>query len=59
MMQKDRGGGQFQEQSHCKRGHPLSGENLRVRPGGVRSCRECSRNGQRARRVAEFSRRTS
>lgn len=31
-------------QTHCKRGHPLSGENLYVHPKrGHRHCRECSR----------------
>lgn len=28
---------------HCKRGHPLSGENLKIRPNGYRRCRECGR----------------
>ena len=27
--------------THCKRGHPLSGPNLRVRPDGNRTCRIC------------------
>lgn len=27
----------------CKRGHPLSGENLRISPEGRRSCKECGR----------------
>jgi hypothetical protein len=30
------------KQTHCKRGHPLEGENLRLRPDG-RECRTCSR----------------
>jgi hypothetical protein len=29
--------------THCKRGHPLSGSNLYVRPRGGRICRACSR----------------
>ena len=32
--------------THCHKGHPLSGDNLRVRPAGgrmVRSCRTCNR----------------
>jgi hypothetical protein len=29
--------------TECLRGHPLSGKNLYVRPGGARACRECSR----------------
>jgi hypothetical protein len=28
-------------QSHCKRGHPLSGENIRVAPQGFRRCKAC------------------
>ncbi|WP_375791707.1 HNH endonuclease signature motif containing protein [Actinoplanes campanulatus] len=33
----------------CKHGHPLSGENLYVSPGGHRACRTCAK-----RRVLEF-----
>jgi hypothetical protein len=29
--------------THCKRGHPLSGENLHVRKSGARDCRICRR----------------
>lgn len=29
--------------THCKRGHPLSGDNLYVMPRGKRQCRECHR----------------
>jgi hypothetical protein len=29
--------------THCKRGHPLSGDNLYVQPQGYRSCKECKR----------------
>jgi hypothetical protein len=29
--------------THCKHGHPLSGENLYLRPDGGRQCRECRR----------------
>lgn len=31
------------ELTHCKRGHPLSGSNLRVNSRGHRSCRTCNR----------------
>lgn len=31
------------EQTHCKRGHPLSGANLRVNAGGCRECLTCRR----------------
>jgi hypothetical protein len=37
--------------SHCKWGHPLSGENLYVLPSGQRQCRECGR--RRARELRE------
>jgi HNH endonuclease len=30
-------------QTHCKRGHPLSGENLRIDCRGDRACRACQR----------------
>lgn len=29
--------------THCKHGHPLSGDNLYLRPDGDRGCRECRR----------------
>ncbi|MGI9492326.1 MAG: HNH endonuclease signature motif containing protein [Geminicoccaceae bacterium] len=29
------------DKTHCKRGHPLSGHNLRVYPDGSRQCRIC------------------
>lgn len=28
-------------QQHCKRGHPLSGDNLRINSDGARGCRKC------------------
>lgn len=34
--------------THCKRGHPLSGENLWVRATGARICRTCQRARHRA-----------
>lgn len=42
--------------THCKHGHPFSGENLRMTPDGRRSCRMCARMKNRvqsARRKAE------
>jgi hypothetical protein len=34
--------------THCKRGHPLSGENLYLQPGtGLRCCKQCTRDRQR------------
>jgi hypothetical protein len=33
----------------CKRGHPLTGDNLYLAPDGERQCRECSRINGRAR----------
>lgn len=42
-----------QGQTHCLRGHPLSGDNLRVDKRGRRSCRECFRVGDRLRKRAK------
>lgn len=43
--------------THCPKGHPYAGENLRIytRPGGTpsRYCRACSREWQRARSIAK------
>lgn len=43
-------------ETHCKRGHLLSGDNLYVRPDGERNCRACKSANKRAwteaRRVA-------
>lgn len=36
--------------THCKRGHPLSGENLRVRSDGKRTCRTCNKDTNKASR---------
>ena len=36
----------------CKHGHPFSGENLVLRKGGGRKCRECCRAEKRRRRAA-------
>lgn len=38
--------------SHCKRGHPLSGDNLYVNPQGHHHCRICKRERQRRYRRA-------
>lgn len=35
--------------SHCIHGHPLSGDNVYVRPNGTRACRTCRRARDRAR----------
>jgi HNH endonuclease len=46
----------FSRKSHCKHGHPLSGQNLRVNPRtGARSCRECLRENQRRLRASARS----
>lgn len=42
---------QHARQTHCKRGHPLSGDNLRLRPNGHRACRECESANRRQRRA--------
>jgi hypothetical protein len=44
MMAKGRHPFVFEKQkTHCKRGHPLSGENLRIHVNGHRQCRACLR----------------
>lgn len=35
--------------THCKHGHPFSGDNLLLRPDGGRACRECKRTEARER----------
>ena len=37
--------------THCKRGHPLSGDNLYVKPTGYRQCMECRRAAHRLGRL--------
>jgi len=39
-------------QTHCKRQHPLSGDNLHIRPTGARRCRTCDRDAARVARSA-------
>jgi hypothetical protein len=34
--------------THCKHGHPLSGDNLRIGPNGARACRACNAANQQA-----------
>lgn len=41
-------------QTHCKRGHPLSGDNL-YRHGGHRKCRACQRRMAQLRRIRSSS----
>ena len=40
-------------QSHCLRGHPLSGENLYLVPSGGRRCRTCKRDLNRGYEAAK------
>jgi hypothetical protein len=42
--------------THCKHGHPLYGENLRIGPNGVRACRACNAAKQRAFRERQRAR---
>lgn len=42
--------------THCKRGHPLSGENLYVCSSGLRHCKECERWRHRERYYANRER---
>jgi hypothetical protein len=37
--------------TECKHGHPLSGDNLRIRPDGSRRCITCHRNAVRNSRL--------
>jgi HNH endonuclease len=48
-----------EKRTHCKRGHPLSGENLYKSKPGSRRCATCSRDKARefARRPSEVARR--
>lgn len=39
-------------QTHCIRGHEMSGDNLRLKRNGARECKECCRNRSRERRIA-------
>ena len=46
----------FKRKTHCKHGHTLSGENLRIDPRtGARACRTCLRETQRRLRSAAAS----
>lgn len=45
-----RGENFHRNQTHCKHGHPLSGDNLRIKQDGRRQCRECEREQGRRRR---------
>ena len=44
-------------QTHCKRGHPLSGPdaNVQIRPSGRRRCRTCENDAARRRRSERFN----
>ena len=46
----DKGRAANQQKTHCPKGHPYEGENLRIRKCGARTCRACER-GRRARRA--------
>ncbi len=48
MVERGRSRGWHGEKTHCKNGHPFSGENLYLSPKGTRGCRQCKRD-QRAR----------
>lgn len=39
----DRNRNHNSNRTHCKRGHPYSGDNLQIAPNGARRCRECYR----------------
>lgn len=41
-------GARQRRKTHCRNGHPYSGENLYVYPNGERGCRACNRQAQQA-----------
>ena len=41
------------KRTHCKRGHPLKGDNLYVSPRGSRSCKACRKIGKAAYRLKQ------
>lgn len=43
VLRGDTGPARNLAKTHCHKGHPLSGENLYVRPNGWRICKECRR----------------
>jgi hypothetical protein len=43
----------LRRRSHCRRGHPLVGDNLYVRPTGSRVCRTCSQEAVRRYRARQ------
>ena len=50
---KGRVGGIAQRRrSHCPQGHPYAGDNVRIAPRGDRTCRQCARDRERAKRAA-------
>ena len=46
---------QHARKTHCVRGHPFNGDNLRITYHGYRRCRECSRLHCAARRAGKKS----
>lgn len=47
MMAKGRHRSGRAHPSHCKYGHPFSGDNLYIKPNGKRQCRTCARRASR------------
>jgi hypothetical protein len=43
----------FPVNTHCKNGHPLEGDNLRVTAKGHRKCRECGRQAKQRERLRD------
>jgi hypothetical protein len=46
---------QLSERTHCRAGHPYSGDNVRRTPKGARQCIECNRAYQRAKYQARVA----
>jgi hypothetical protein len=46
-IERGEAGAKKRNATHCVQGHPLSGENLYVKPNGFRVCRTCARAATR------------
>jgi hypothetical protein len=51
-MMMDAGRHPSQSQTHCSKGHELTGDNVRTETGGRRRCRQCKSDYDRAYRAA-------
>lgn len=49
-VRRGAGAAHWRNLTHCKRGHPLSGDNVHINAHGWRRCRTCSRIGYHRRK---------